>query len=127
MRSPPIQVRRRSDQSRASGESSFSDHRRQAGWSTTHRITTTIQYYGTPGNGLFVGFTPLRPPLLMGRISNRCIGSTRLSSGRRLKPPLTAARKREHRSLLPTPQVPSYEDISSVSSYRQRTVFLSAE
>lgn len=34
--------------------------------------------YETPGNGLLLGFTPLRPHLLKGRISNRCIGSIRL-------------------------------------------------
>jgi hypothetical protein len=47
-----------------------------------------------------VGFTPLRPHLLLaGRISNRCIGSTRLSSGRRFQPALTAAYIRTARSV----------------------------
>ena len=63
MTSPPILVRRRSP-----------------GWLIDDSPDQKLNYsYGTPGNGFFVGFTPLRPHLLLaGRISNRCIGSTRL-------------------------------------------------
>src|ERR1700741_3150302 len=102
MWSPPILVRRRSP-NRLIDDSP--DHKNQN------------YSYGTPGNGFFVGFTPLRPHLLLaGRISNRCIGSAIPSSGPRFQPALTAAYIGIARSAPDSRSTPSYEDVSSVSS-----------
>jgi hypothetical protein len=71
MRPPPILVRRRSDQSRAGEPDSF-------GSPVTALLVddspdlTSFYLYETPGNGLLVGFAPLRLRPFASRIIDRC-------------------------------------------------------
>ena len=77
MRSPPILVRRRSNQGWA-GEPDRFGSPVPALLVDDSSDQTSFYLYETPGNGLLVGFAPLRPRPVAGRIIDRCCSNTNL-------------------------------------------------